>query len=689
MLKKVRWLRRSFQARGTSPLPSEAPPPNSDVSVAPPKTLTISLLTFSQFESCLTLVRSICRYLSAQENLSITIVVRNNNPHLDSRDFDNGWNDLRNEYSLINFKLFNDGFNVGFGQGHNLNFDAARSDFFLILNDDLDLPHMDWLQTALAILENDSGVALVGATETPSSVTQVFGNGVMTTAGLHWPLRYAEASILLARATIFAEIGKFDAAFEWAMCEDADLSFRVQAHGYKLAWLDMPHEHRRSTSFSILPGPTRSSIMEHNRSVLLAKWNVAFDQKRIGRVELLDLWSDGIGDVFCALLHLREYVSSLTEQQRSLLAVNTSSPELARMMLGEQVTIHTIEEKGDLWRTYARQGVRSLRSLRTVNYSVPVNIHALICASLAIPVASQERLSQAVKDVFGDRVGWLRQVGLEGSFCVLHLESERTGHDGRAPTPGTVQEIALAAADHFDHVVLVGKSKLLSVDSLTGRRAEITDLQGTLSVQHLITAIGAADAFVGIDSFPAHVAQAAGIRNAIFFGSVHPSTRVLNEAQTWPIVKPIDCIGCYNKALEPSIPFCMRRDLSCTKDLHPSVLRNAIGGCAELEPFDWRALNGQFIELQRSFLSTILFHPAPERRFLAGTTLSNERASNLLYHVIDRVEEALHESVSQSVLRLAQEVEEARAQSFRKDADLELMKKKYDELKAKLDNRPA
>src|SRR6202035_1438780 len=106
-----------------------------------------------------------------------------------------------------------------------------------------------------------------------------------------------------------------------------------------------------------------------------------------------------------------------------------------------------------------------------------------------------------------------------------------------------------------------------------------------------------------------------GIRSAVFFGSVHPLFRVLSGSQTWLMAKPISCIGCYHAMLEPATPFCMRRDLSCTKDLLEPDVRMAIEGCASLEAFDWRTLELRAIELQQKFLMKMFFHPDP-RRFL-------------------------------------------------------------------------
>jgi hypothetical protein len=224
---------------------------------------------------------------------------------------------------------------------------------------------------------------------------------------------------------------------------------------------------------------------------------------------------------------------------------------------------------------------------------------------------------------------------------VLHLESDRIDHDGRVPATVTLQSIATITADVFDHIVIVGKRPLLRVGDFADHKTKIIDLQGQLSIEALIDVVSGAGAFVGIDSFPAHVAQAANVHSTVFFGSVHPVFRVLSERRTWPIVKPIDCIGCYHVSLEPGAPFCMRRDFSCTTDIDPEILRRAIAGCASKESFDWGPLATQALELQRKFFMTMLFHPAPERRFFDTGGVPIGTASNLLYQIVDQIHDAV------------------------------------------------
>src|SRR4051812_26575613 len=203
--------------------------------------VTISLLTFATFDRCGALVSSICSLIvnhAQLAQLNITVVVRNNNPDLASEEFEKLWQGLILKYPSLDFLLFNDGPNIGFGNGHNSNFDALPCDYFLVLNDDIEFQNVDWLETALTILEQDTAVAAIGAAGNAGSITPFYGNGAPDRQWHHWPLRYIEGSVMLLRAGVFAEVGKFDPAYEWVFCEDSDLSFRIRALGYRLEWID-------------------------------------------------------------------------------------------------------------------------------------------------------------------------------------------------------------------------------------------------------------------------------------------------------------------------------------------------------------------------------------------------------------------------------------------------------------------
>ena len=177
------------------------------------------------------------------------------------------------------------------------------------------------------------------------------------------------------------------------MGEDADLSLRAQQHGYKLAWLPIPHQHWRSTSFNSLPGSVRSSILEHNRARLFSSWRHAFATGRVGRFVVYDLWSDGLGDVFCALPHLAAALHAMTKRQRANVVINTPHAELMALLDAPDVRVTRHEDIGALELALGSEGIVAIHSMRDINYALPLDIHGLICGALGLHGASAEQLS--------------------------------------------------------------------------------------------------------------------------------------------------------------------------------------------------------------------------------------------------------------------------------------------------------
>jgi ADP-heptose:LPS heptosyltransferase/GT2 family glycosyltransferase len=78
------------------------------------------------------------------------------------------------------------------------------------------------------------------------------------------------------------------------------------------------------------------------------------------------------------------------------------------------------------------------------------------------------------------------------------------------------------------------------------------DLRGSTTISQLGTVIKNAKLFVGIDSFPMHIAQIFSVPGVCFFGSVRPDTRLLASSSIRPVVADgVKCLGCHHKKPTP------------------------------------------------------------------------------------------------------------------------------------------
>jgi GT2 family glycosyltransferase len=628
--------------------------------------LLISILSFGRPENVLRQLNDLPDWLSdlgRELDVSSTIVVRNNDPLTSFAEVSERVEEVNALYPDVACVLLTDVPNNGFGAGHNSNMKLAESDYVLILNDDIGLPHMSWLAEALLMLGRDPAMAAVAAEENPRYINPLFGNGLLPGAFHLQGLTYGEASILVCRRSALEAAGGFHSDFAWAMCEDADLSLRLQQMGFTIGYIAMPHQHWRSTSFNSLPGQVRSSILEHNRAALFANWRESFASGRIGRYEVLDIWSDGMGDVFCALPHVLARLKPLNPDQRANVVVNTSHPEFFGWLDLPGIRVQSEPDLMRLRGMLAVEGIATLRTTREVNFSLPFNIHALLSGALGIAPAGM-----AARTAFAAALSRLqpppRLQPMQGKTAVVHLEFDRN-HDGRALPPSVISTLLSVCGQVFDTVLLVGRERRPWTALCESLTANFVDLQGKLSITQLAGVIARAGFFVGIDSFPSHLAQAAGIPSAIFYGAVHPLARVWQAAKVWPMVAALDCIGCYHTHLEMSVPFCMRRDQACTTELPETALRTTLQHMVDGSPYDWSGAELSLQALQARLIKLEKFHPAPPERVFREHGTANERVSNMIYQMANQLGELVRGQYQTSTVNtLLGQVQELQSQVF-------------------------
>lgn len=469
-----------------------------DSKQVPGETLVISLLMFSNTEGVTNIMSDLPSKLDAAIaalDLRGVIIVRKNNPALNSREIEQEFAKLNAIYDRMSFRLVDDRRNFGFGQGHNLNYAMSPADYLLILNDDIDFPDMEWLKTAILRMRHNEKIALIGDSGNPSAINPLFANGLFPDARHTYSMRYAEASILIARGKAFQAVGMFDETIAWAMGEDSDLSFKAQQLGYIVDWIPIPHRHYRSTSFNSLPRYQKSTLLEHNRSRLFAKWGEAMQTGRIGKYDILDIFSDGLGDMFCSLLHVRQLFEEIGYEAREQIVVNCSNAALAKLLLPDATHIVSERDINRLRERFTHAGINSVRSIRDTNYALPFNLHDLCAGALSLPTATHLTLRKIATDL---KVGIPEQ--LKGvKYCVLHLEFERTGHHGRAPSDLLKKQISKLAGENFDAVAVIGRSRSVDVAYLDDPKLLVIDLQGAQDLLEMISTVANADHFVGID----------------------------------------------------------------------------------------------------------------------------------------------------------------------------------------------
>ena len=600
--------------------------------------LLVSVLVFKSTENVINLFGKFPSQLAKEakkHNFNVDFVVRVNNPQLKTENVVNLLHSLKGSHTGANFTLCKEDHNLGFGGGHNKTFENHPSDIFLILNDDLGIPHTDWLGDVIARFQSDPKLAAIGEAGNPQDISSVFSNGQLKTSRSTLCLKYAEASILFVRSSAFREVGLFTPEIDWAMTEDSDLSLKLQQQGFTIDWMDFPHQHWRSTSFNSIPGVVKSSILEHNRANFFANWRRSMLSAQPGQLKIFDVYSDGLGDTFCALCQLAVYCNGLTPQRMAHIVVNSGNKWLAELFLPASVEVVSHTSSADLERIFFNR-ISTILDLRKLNYASPFNLHALCAGELNLPLAGSIDLFQLWSGVrhklpkIAERFSLLPR----RAYCILHLDFFRKGHDGRMLDAASANQLIELVNRSFQTVVLVGTAgdgaNMLHLDGMKN----IADMRGQTDLGELISLISSAAYFVGIDSFPAHVAQISKVPSSIIFGSVHPLMRVFDTSRVWPIVEPVPCIGCYHEQIEPGVPFCMRMDSKCMSFSDINAVENKLKAMIGNVPHDWRPEEDRFRTLQTKFLRLVRHHPAGASHFSGRQKLPNEAIAESLYSVI-------------------------------------------------------
>jgi GT2 family glycosyltransferase len=174
----------------------------------------------------------------------------------------------------LRFTLHHNEYNNGFGGSHNRVFQESESDIFIVLNNDLFFKKTskepNWIEVLCAPLRAENSIAIVGVVSSPSVINDE-GEGRWLETKTQVP-DYAEGSILAIRSHVAKRLGLFATDLGIAYFEDSDLSLRFRQAGYQLAFVEIPHEHRRGSSSKILDPDLLTSIRAKNKTRFLTRW---------------------------------------------------------------------------------------------------------------------------------------------------------------------------------------------------------------------------------------------------------------------------------------------------------------------------------------------------------------------------------------------------------------------------------
>jgi GT2 family glycosyltransferase len=174
---------------------------------------------------------------------------------------------------VIDKLILNPG-NNGFSGANNQGVEVASGDYFMLLNNDVDLTK-NWLSTLVSIAEEDKKIGLIGPKITLIHTPNVcFGAGKITDSGAsdfgyetkRCDVEQIGGAALMFKRSVLEKIGALDAGFNPAYFEECDFCLRARKAGFRVVFApESEILHFENATLKTLPRKGPFIFMNKNR----------------------------------------------------------------------------------------------------------------------------------------------------------------------------------------------------------------------------------------------------------------------------------------------------------------------------------------------------------------------------------------------------------------------------------------
>lgn len=445
------------------------------------KKYTISILTCRMHA---VVRKSIEAVLARSNREQVRLVLTANG----NREAESYFEELRRTLpDLVSVHRYDD--NQGFIVPNNRAFAECQTPYFVLLNDDVQVLQDDWLDVLERPLVIHPRAALSGPRGGCQHLTGAFD-------GCHdGPFEYLEGSVLMVKTDMVKPQPLFSSYLEHSYGEDSDLSLRMRQKGYGLHQVELNFLHSRAQTANHIQNIRQVQVRNHR--VLCQKWAHYLRVRKFDFPIIVRRWASR-GDV----LLITPIVRALARQNPlSPIKVETAFPEL---FFGNP---HVVE---------AATSIRPTGDARFINldmaYENTTYTHYVDAYAHAAGVTDFDRIKE-IHMTAESRDEALARLG-PGKWIAMHVGP--TTWPGRNWPLDRFSDVArYLKHEHGLQTVLVGHDDRQPV-------ACDLDLRGATSTMLTAAVIERCRLFVGIDSFPMHVAQAVGTPTVGIFGQSSP-----------------------------------------------------------------------------------------------------------------------------------------------------------------------
>lgn len=444
---------------------------------------------------------------------------------------DNASTDLTKQYlaavekNKSNVRIVRNTKNLGFSAPHNQAFADAKTEFFLVLNNDVTVCAA-WLDVMLAKFDADPKLVACGVKNACISLDE---------RGLGGPSNsdpeYVEGSCLLVRSELIRGLdgGLFDPIYKFAYYEDSDLGLRIRKAGLHLAVVDLPILHTGAATSKTVRTVDLEGYRVRNQHVFLGRWGAYLEDRKkkpVTKDRIVVRRAGAQGDVILVTPILRALRLAYPQEN---IVVETACQDVlagnpdASQVVG-QLAIKPTDHVIDLNMAYEREPMRHL-----------VEAYADV-AGVKLP--SPEDWKPRIYPTDTARIVAAQRMPAGSKYAVIH-SGMIEGWVGRQWNWQRWKPVIEALHKRGYKTVLVGNESTPN----PGTTLEFKNVH----FSHFAAIMERASLFLGLDSMPFHVAQAFSIPGVVIFGSVDPALRIVPGAPIMPVVAgDVGCLGCHN-----------------------------------------------------------------------------------------------------------------------------------------------
>lgn len=489
------------------------------------------------------------------------------------------WSQRQNELTKPVGKIIYNTSNKGYGQSCNAGVNYALGKYLIFLNADTRVTP-NWMEPMINLFE-DPKVGIVGNMHIKDGGSY---NGTIDSAGSEWKwndmsfvhiarhsyhkkslsnpfrpdncpedlMKVSEREMVTGccfamKAELFKYIGGFNPNYRIGYWEDSEICMNVRELGFKILYQP------QSVIYHKL-GHTSSGghrYFRHNQSYFMNKW---VRSHRLDDLLLTEARPKNVDPVKNILIR------RLTAHGDALVASGVCAA-LKKKYPEAKIRFTTLHPEVLKDNPYIDEIIEFRRMHSTpfdlfynldYCYEWRPNINILTAYAEAVGVKTEDCV------VYIDKKPVDFQMPLD--YVVIH--AGRTDWAGRDWPHQNFVELSQRLMKAGQNVISIGKHSEKEIPCTM-------DIKGKTSVAQMGYVIANAKAFVGIDSFPMHVAMAVDTPGVSFFGCVKPELRIYNKSMKGITAKNLACIGCHHRRPAPSTTTksCEIGTLACLKEV--------------------------------------------------------------------------------------------------------------------------